>query len=291
MKPSTVFLAETLLAGVAIIAPVAATSYSLIKEYSGPTFFDDWTFFDHFDNLTNGDVVFVSASEAQSSKLAFVDPSTNHAIIKVDNTSKVPFNQKRNTVRITTDERYGLGSVWVADIFHIPYGCSVWPAWWSQAPDWPIGGEIDTLEGVNLVTQNQMGLHTETGCTIVNPSLLSTSKEGNPNCSFIASDNQGCIVTDTLPTSYGQGFAAAGGGVFVTEYAASGISYVTSLVADLISSSDDLARLFLEYGSCHGLKFPHHFPVTLLTHPHLVLPLAIGRPRVAMWNSFLKLKT
>ncbi|KAG5721471.1 putative glycosidase C21B10.07 [Termitomyces sp. T112] len=224
MKLSTVFLAATLLAGVSIIAPVAATSYSLIKEYSGPTFFDDWTFFDHFDNLTNGDAIFVSASVAQSSKLAFVDSSTNHAIIKVDNTSTVPFNQKRNTVRITTNERYGLGSVWVADMFHIPYGCSVWPAWWSQAPDWPIGGEIDTLEGVNLVTQNQMGLHTETGCTIVNPSLLSTSKEGNANCSFIASNNQGCIVTDTLPTSYGQGFAAAGGGVFVTEFAASGIS-------------------------------------------------------------------
>ena len=39
--------------------------------------------------------------------------------------------------------------------------CSVWPAWWSQAPDWPSGGEIDTFEGVNLVTYNQMSLHTE----------------------------------------------------------------------------------------------------------------------------------
>lgn len=54
--------------------------------------------------------------------LAYVDPNTNHAIIKVDNTSTVPFNQKRNTVRITTNEGYSVGSVWVADMLHIPYG-------------------------------------------------------------------------------------------------------------------------------------------------------------------------
>ncbi|KAG6820615.1 hypothetical protein H0H93_014218 [Arthromyces matolae] len=156
--------------------------------------------------------------------LAYVDSNTNHAIIKVDNTSTVPYNEKRNTVRISTDDRYGLGTVWVADMLHIPYGCSVWPAWWSQAPDWPIGGEIDTLEGVNLGTQNQMGLHTEPGCLSVNPNLLSTSKEGSGDCSYLSNNNSGCIVTDTNPASYGQGFAAAGGGVFITEFATSGIS-------------------------------------------------------------------
>ena len=40
-------------------------------------------------------------------------------------------------------------------------GLSVWPAWWSQAPNWPLGGEIDTFEGVNMATRNQMSLHTE----------------------------------------------------------------------------------------------------------------------------------
>jgi hypothetical protein len=32
----------------------------------------------------------------------------------------------------------------------------------SQAPVWPQGGEIDTFEGINTNTQNQMSLHTET---------------------------------------------------------------------------------------------------------------------------------
>lgn len=65
---------------------------------------------------------FVSASQAQSSRLAFVDSSTNHAIVKVDNTSMVPFNEKRNTVRISTKDRYAVGSVWVADMVHVPFG-------------------------------------------------------------------------------------------------------------------------------------------------------------------------
>ena len=36
----------------------------------------------------------------------------------------------------------------------------------SQAVVWPQGGEIDTFEGVNLQTDNQMSLHTETVRTL-----------------------------------------------------------------------------------------------------------------------------
>lgn len=39
--------------------------------------------------------------------------------------------------------------------------CSTWPAFWSTAPSWPVGGEIDTFEGINNVTLNRMTLHTE----------------------------------------------------------------------------------------------------------------------------------
>ncbi|KAF8073512.1 glycoside hydrolase family 16 protein [Lyophyllum atratum] len=224
MRPTAQSLLTVLATSLPLFTPATATSYDIVKEYAGSTFFNDWTFYNNFDNLTNGDTIFVSASVAASAKLAFVDPATNHAIIKVDNTSIVPFNEKRNTVRISTNDRYGLGSVWVADMLHIPYGCSVWPAWWSQAPDWPIGGEIDTLEGVNLQTNNRMGLHTEPGCTVVNPSQASTSTQLSADCSDLANNNQGCIVTDGNTASYGQGFAAAGGGVWVTEFASSGIS-------------------------------------------------------------------
>lgn len=59
-----------------------------------------------------------------SSDLAFFDSNTGHTIMKVDNTSFVPFNEKRRTVRITSDDAYGVGSVFVFDVFHIPFGVS-----------------------------------------------------------------------------------------------------------------------------------------------------------------------
>ncbi|KAF8895108.1 concanavalin A-like lectin/glucanase domain-containing protein [Infundibulicybe gibba] len=186
----------------------AGVTYDIVQDYSGPGFFNNWIFFDHFDNLTSGDVVICG----DSAKLAFVDPSTNHAIIKVDNTSTVPFNEKRNSVRITSPDRYGVGSVWIADMLHVPFGCSVWPAWWSQAPDWPIGGEIDTFEGVNLRTNNQISLHTNPGCVQTNPTQ-SSQLINSTDCSHLANGNQGCVVTDPSTASYGAGFAAAGGGV------------------------------------------------------------------------------
>jgi len=128
---------------------------------------------------------------------------------------------------------------------HVPFGCSVWPvslfspiliidhnlssylqAWWSQAPNWPTGGEIDMFEGVNQVTQNQMSLHTEPGCTQVSPNQTSTIVNST-DCSFEANNNQGCIVTNPSELSYGAGFANAGGGQFVTELAEDGIRCVS----------------------------------------------------------------
>ena len=44
-----------------------------------------------------GDVWWLNASDAFTQKLAYVNDAGN-AIMKVDNTSNVPFNEKRNTV-------------------------------------------------------------------------------------------------------------------------------------------------------------------------------------------------
>ncbi|KAF8817140.1 glycoside hydrolase family 16 protein [Phlegmacium glaucopus] len=235
---------------------VAADKYNIVKEYSGTNFFNDWVFYDHYDNLTNGDAIFVSASQAASSKLAFVDPTTNHAIIKVDNTSTVVFNYKRDTVRIQTSDLFSVGSVWTADILHVPYGHGVlfhphissclgysligkYKIRWSSAPAWPTGGEIDTFEGVNLATHNLMGLHTLPGCTQVSPKQSSTLIDST-DCSYLHNGNQGCTTTDPSTASYGAGFARAGGGVFVTEYAATGISvwfFSRSNVPSVLSSN------------------------------------------------------
>jgi hypothetical protein len=66
---------------------------------------------------------FVTASQAASQQLAFVNPAGN-AIMKVDNKTNVAFNQKRNTVRISTKDRFAVGSVWISDMLHVPFGVS-----------------------------------------------------------------------------------------------------------------------------------------------------------------------
>ena len=78
---------------------------------------------------------------------------------------------------------------------------------------------LSIVEGVNLMTSNQMALHTRTGCTISSPaSGAQTGKSGGLNCSL----DSGCTVTETKSNSFGQGFDQAGGGVFATQFDSSG---------------------------------------------------------------------
>ena len=51
-------------------------------------------------------------------------------------------------MRISSQKSYNQG-LFIADIYAMPHGCSLWPAWWSVGPNWPNGGEIDILEGAS----------------------------------------------------------------------------------------------------------------------------------------------
>jgi hypothetical protein len=88
---------------------------------------------------------------------------------------------------------------------------------------WPQGGEIDTFEGVNNVTSAQMGLHTEPGCTQAGANQTSKIVDAT-DCDSNANNNQGCVTRNPDPIGYGAPLAAGGGGVWVTEFASSGIS-------------------------------------------------------------------
>ncbi|KZV79683.1 hypothetical protein EXIGLDRAFT_846295 [Exidia glandulosa HHB12029] len=134
----------------------------------------------------------------------------------------VPFNDKRFSVSINTTETYGPGNVFVLDAIHIPFGCSVWPAYWTAARVWPTGGEIDIMEQTNRATNNQMALHTKTGCTLQQDGAGATGTVLSTDCA--SPDNSGCIVRDPSTASYGAGFNSAGGGMWVTEFATTGIS-------------------------------------------------------------------
>lgn len=76
--------------------------------------------------------------------------------MRVD-TSDIEQGANRASIRLESTSAYGPGHLFVADIIHMPVGCSVWPAWWSYGQaDYPNDGEIDTLEGVNHQAKNEV---------------------------------------------------------------------------------------------------------------------------------------
>ncbi|KAI0920654.1 hypothetical protein AcW1_002332 [Taiwanofungus camphoratus] len=103
------------------------------------------------------------------------------------------------------------------DATHLPYGCSVWPSFWTKGENWPEGGEIDIVEAVNQMANNQMALHTNNGCSASGSNQ--TGSLSNANCSVSA----GCTYEETQSNSYGTGFNSAGGGVWATLFDTTGI--------------------------------------------------------------------
>lgn len=105
---------------------------------------------------------------------------------------------------------------------HLPYGCAVWPGFWTKGPNWPQGGEIDIMEQVNLAPANQMTLHTSAGCTQAS-GAQQLGKTVGTDCSAGPDGATGCSVAEAQPNSFGEGFAANGGGVWATQFDATGV--------------------------------------------------------------------
>ncbi|KAF7338906.1 GH16 domain-containing protein [Mycena sanguinolenta] len=202
----------------------AATYYPLI-EYSGTTFFDGFDFYGAIDNTTWGNVTYVDAADASAESLAYVNGAGN-AMIKVDDVSTVldVGIQYRKSVRLTSQAQFEIGTLFLVDVLHMPYGCSVWPSIWLNgvlAPGqiWPEAGEVDLIEAVNLFDHNQMALHTTAGC--MQPANVTQSgAAGILNCNDTSSS--GCTVAETKPNSYGPGFNSNNGGVWGLQFDVSG---------------------------------------------------------------------
>ena len=153
----------------------------------------------------------------------------------VDDTTTLGDGQNRKSVRIQSTKSYDSG-LFIADIYSMPHGCSVWPAWWMVGPNWPNDGEIDIIEGVNLNTVNQYTLHTSDGCTLdktATSSLLSnatskiaafTSKVLGTQCASSDNSNAGCAFLESSTNSYGHGFNDLAGGVYATLVDDTGVS-------------------------------------------------------------------
>lgn len=125
----------------------------------------------------------------------------------------------------------------------MPWGCGVWPAYWSCGPNWPYAGkhlsrlsyskhlsiysgEIDIVEGVNLNPLNQYTLHSapDSTCTLSTAGLEVLGLTMGETCASSESADAGCAFQDRNTTSYGSGFNAANGGVFVHLWDSTGVT-------------------------------------------------------------------
>jgi len=206
-------------------------TFTLTDNYEGQSFFDNFEF-DTFNDPTHGLVDYVSRDDAFGAGLAYVRDD-GVAIMKVDDTTQLNPGDHRKSVRIHTKKSWTQG-LFISDIVQMPYGCSVWPAFWSNGPDWPQFGEIDVIEGVHNTTRNSMTLHTSPGCTLddskSNPDqglkVADQTFQGNVQttvCDANVAFNTGCGIRDNGDNSYGVGLNNAGGGAYAVLWDDSGI--------------------------------------------------------------------
>jgi hypothetical protein len=204
---------------------------TLTDNFQGSTFFNNFNFFTGGDP-THGYVHYVNQSVAQSEGLIKASDGSP-VYIGCDHTN-VASGSGRDSVRLESKKTWNSGLILI-DLTHMPTGCGTWPAFWTVGPNWPNGGEIDIIEGVDVQTAVLTTLHTSNGCDMGSEPTSDftghwgTGSQGNPadNCYISAGDqysNQGCSIIGAS-NSYGAPFNSANGGVFATYWVPSnGIS-------------------------------------------------------------------
>lgn len=142
----------------------------------------------------------------------------------------------RNSIRLEGLRRFNRG-LFILDLRHMPAGCATWPAFWlSDEPNWPVNGEIDILEGVNLQSVAKIAMHTTNGCDMYDVPLgiktgiwdtatgvpkqngdIDTTVREARDC-FVYNPhqwlNQGCVAIHDQAGTMGVPLNENGGGVF-----------------------------------------------------------------------------
>jgi len=203
--------------------PTLTSDWKLAEVREGASFFDGWDFWS-LPDPTHGVVEYLTRENAEANGLIGVN-SDGNVLMKVETTEKIPGNRK--SVRIHSKNVFN-GGLLILDSVHMPSGCGTWPAFWSNGPNWPAGGEIDIVEGVHDYTNNQATLHTNPGCGLASadPKTLSITGTlvGGTDCAVGSTSNQGCGVRSNSNTTFGAGFNSIGGGVYAMQWDTSGIA-------------------------------------------------------------------
>ncbi|KAI0555480.1 glycoside hydrolase family 16 protein [Xylaria curta] len=196
-------------------------AYSLSTHYAGQGLLNSFSFFTG-EEPNRGFVDYKGREEAITSNLVSVD-EFNRVKLGVDSINTYSTSDKgRPSVRITSDDAFTHG-LFIADFAHMPSStCGTWPSFWAfnnqkNGSLWPVGGEIDIIEGANTAERNLFSAHTTSGCQA--PITGFTGTQGTTNCS-LSPGNIGCNyaapVSDS--TTYGDAFNAVGGGVYALEW-------------------------------------------------------------------------
>ncbi|KAF8655008.1 hypothetical protein AX16_003312 [Volvariella volvacea WC 439] len=193
---------------------VQAATYLLSDNWIGGAFLNAFTF-QNIPDPTHGRVNYVDRATAIARNLTFATSDT--FILRADNTSILtPGGPGRSSVRLRSNKAFRT-HVAVFNMRHMPQGCGTWPAVWeTKESNWPHGGEIDIVEGVNDQGPNGVALHTGPGCKMP-ASRSMTGWPSSLDCNAFVNYNSGCGVKLNPPVSYGPAFNNNGGGWYVME--------------------------------------------------------------------------
>jgi len=203
-------------------------SPQLTDNFVPNNFFNNFNF-ETANDPTHGYVNYVDQSTAQSKGYIQANASNDLLVpgfavyIGCDH-SNISSGRGRDSVRLSSKKTWNQG-VFIIDLSHMPTGCGTWPAYWTVGPNWPNGGEVDVIEGVNVMVNDATTLHTNAGCDQSHTPTDSfsghwgTGSQNNPadNCDVNAGDqysNQGCSIIPGVSNTYGTGFNNAKGGVY-----------------------------------------------------------------------------
>ncbi|PMD47868.1 glycoside hydrolase family 16 protein [Hyaloscypha variabilis F] len=240
------------------VGSVVTETYQLDSRFAGATFLDNFDFFTGPDP-TNGFVNYVTSSYASTWGLTrqLADGSV---YIGVDYENiLVPYGVGRDSVRISSTKSWGTGTLVVVDLAHVPGGqCGTWPAMWMLGSNWPYGGEIDIIEGVNSNVDNLMSLHTSPGCS-VDSNIGQLGSQATTVCDTSVNSNSGCGVDSSDPRSYGTSFNTAGGGIYATQITPTSISIWFFPRTSIPSNLHDPATWGLPQAAFSGCDIESHF--------------------------------
>ena len=112
--------------------PTAApqSPFKIVQSHSGSSFLNGWDFF-NYNDPTNGAVNYLNEQNARSAGLAYTTQNGS-TVLRVDDYTWLGNGQKRNSVRVTSKETVKIGSIVIFDAAVMPFGPSVWPAFWSS---------------------------------------------------------------------------------------------------------------------------------------------------------------